>query len=173
MKPLPNIALSARSGAGKTLVAGYLQNTYGYTLCRPGAICREITERLFGTQSKTALNKVNDAMRAIDPNIWLRVALQELGTLPLGAPICIDGMRFRSNVEYCRNNSFILVAIEASEETRMRRLEGRGQEYDQTVDTVHPSEAEIEDIAFDHVIRNDGCEPELLYKAIDEIVADR
>lgn len=169
---LPNIAISARSGAGKTLAAEYLQSTHGYALCTPGAICREITQRLFGTQSKTILNKVNDAMRAIDPDVWLRVALQELGTIRPGTPICIDGMRFTSNVEYCRKNSFVLISIEASEKTRMRRLEGRGQEYDLVVDAGHPVETEIEGVAFDYVIRNDGDDPKLLYKEIDEIIAD-
>src|SRR5260370_24038765 len=125
MRLLPNIALSARSGAGKSLASEYMQSAYGYAVCRPGAICREITERLFGTQSKTMLNKVNDAMRTIDPDVWLRVALQELGAVRPGTPICIDGMRFRSNVEYCRKNSIVLVAIEASDEARMRRLYGR------------------------------------------------
>jgi dephospho-CoA kinase len=173
MRPLPNIALSARSGAGKSIASDYLQNTYGYALCRPGAICREITERLFGTQSKTMLNKVNDAMRAIDPDVWLRVALQELGALRPGTPICVDGMRFKSNVEYCRKNSFVLVTIDASEETRMRRLKARGQEYDVQVDAAHAVETEIEGIPFDHVIRNDGDDPRLLYKEIDKILVDR
>ncbi len=172
MRSLPNVALVARSGAGKSLTSEYLRQTYGYALCRPGAICREITLRLFGTQSKTTLNKVNDAMRAIDPDVWLRVALQELGSLQPSTPVCIDGMRFNSNVEYCRKNSFVLINIEASESTRLRRLESRGQEYNKAVDAVHAVETEIEGIAFDYVIRNDGDNPKLLYIAIDEIIAD-
>jgi dephospho-CoA kinase len=173
MKPLPNIALSARSGAGKSLASSYLQKTHGYALCQPGAICREITQRLFSTQSKTALNKVNDALRLIDPDIWLRVALQELGDQKPGTPICIDGMRFKSNVEYCRKNSFLLVAIEASEATRIGRLKKRGQEYDAAIDAAHAAETEIENVVFDHVICNDGDDPRVLYNEIDKILADR
>jgi dephospho-CoA kinase len=168
--PRRNIALSARSGGGKSLAAAYLHSRYAYTICAPGAICREITRRLFDSESKTMLNRVNDAMRGIDPDVWLRVALKELQPITPGRLICIDGMRFKSNLAYCRSHGFQLVKITASEQTRARRLAARMQVFDPAVDEMHAAETEIEDEAFDYIIANEEDNPETLYRELDLLV---
>jgi adenylate kinase family enzyme len=61
------IALSGRSGSGKTTVANYLVAKYGFTRCSTGAACRELCKNLFGGESKAILNQVTDALKAIDP----------------------------------------------------------------------------------------------------------
>jgi dephospho-CoA kinase len=164
---LPNIAIWARSGAGKSFATKYLEERYGYEACKPGVICREITLRLFGEDSKTMLNKVNDALRGIEPNIWLRLAFAAVNRKE---GILIDGIRFRSNVDFCRQNGFVMVKIMASEATRIARLEARGQSFDITVDGQHPGETEIEDERFDHTIDNDRDDPDALYRQLDAIV---
>jgi hypothetical protein len=164
---LPNIAIWARSGAGKSFATKYLEENYGYEACKPGAICREITLRLFGEDSKTTLNKVNDALRQIEPNIWLRLGFQAVGRKD---GVLIDGIRFASNVEFCRQNGFRMVKIVANEAIRMARLTARGQAFDVKIDGEHAGETEIENETFDHVVHNDHDDPVALYRQLDSIV---
>jgi cytidylate kinase len=164
---LPNIAIWARSGAGKSFATKYLEERYGYEACKPGAICREITLRLFGEDSKTTLNKVNDALRKIEPNIWLRLGFEAVGRED---GILIDGIRFISNVDFCRQNGFLMVKIVASEATRLARLAARGQAFDLMVDGEHAGETEIENESFAHTVHNDHDDPAALYSQLDAIV---
>lgn len=165
---LPNIALWARSGSGKSFAAKYLVKRHGYQPCQPGEVCREITRRLFHEESKATLNKVNDALRAIDPNIWLRLGMEAVDDRREG--VLIDGIRFRSNLEFCRERAFRLVKIEASQATRIRRLAERGQAFDIETDGEHAGETELEYAQFDYVIQNEIDNPENLYKQLDAIV---
>ncbi len=164
---LPNLALWARSGAGKSLAARYLVERHGYQACQPGEVCREITQRLFHEQSKATLNKVNDALRSIEPNIWLRLGMEAVNRKD---GVLIDGIRFKSNLDFCREWSFRLVKIEASQNTRLRRLAERNQAFDIETDGKHAGETELEGEPFDHVIQNDSDDPEDLYEQLDAIV---
>jgi dephospho-CoA kinase len=164
---LPNIAIWARSGAGKSFATKYLEDRYGYETCKPGAICREVTLRLFGEDSKTTLNKVNDALRQIEPNIWLRLGFEALSRKD---GVLIDGIRFVSNVEFCRQNGFRMVKIVAEEATRLARLAARGQAFDVKVDGEHSGETEIENESFDHTVHNERDDPDALFRQLDAIV---
>jgi dephospho-CoA kinase len=166
-KGLPNIAIWGRSGAGKSFATKYLEERYGYEVCKPGAICREITLRLFGEDSKTALNKVNDALRHIEPNIWLRLGFEALSRKD---GILIDGIRFVSNVEFCRQNGFRMVKIIAGEATRLARLAAREQAFNLKIDGEHAGEIEIENESFDHTVYNERDDPDTLYRQLDAIV---
>jgi dephospho-CoA kinase len=164
---LPNLAIWARSGAGKSFATRYLEERYGYEACKPGAICREITLRLFGEDSKTTLNKVNDALRQIEPNIWLRIGFEDMGRKE---GVIIDGIRFASNVDFCRKNGFLMIKITASETTRMARLKARGQTFDLAIDGEHAGETEIENERFDHTVHNDHDDSNAFFRQLDAIV---
>lgn len=152
-QPLPNIAIYGRSGAGKSAVAQYLAETRGYHTVGPGKICREITKRLFGSEDKTILNQVNDALRTIDPDIWIRVSLEETDRQ---APLIIDGLRFKSNLTFLEGAGFCLWKIESTDANRRLRLERRGQNFDWGVDADHAGEVEIEKERFDFAMANNG-----------------
>jgi dephospho-CoA kinase len=162
-----HIGLYGKSGAGKTTVARYLCERHGYAHVHPGGVCREVTLRLFGSNDKAKLNAVNDALRNIDPDVWVRVSLQEA---PQKVPLVIDGLRFRSNLQFLRQLDFDLWKIEAPDETRIGRLEGRGQTFDWSTDAQHFGESELEGCDFAAVITNIGNENEL-HRAIEEALA--
>jgi cytidylate kinase len=167
-KNLPNIGLSGRTGAGKSAAAQYLHQRYGYVVCQTGAACRQIAQRLFATESKSMLNRINDAMRAIDPNVWIKVALSEA---PLDQPLVVDSVRFSSNLELLRARSFVLLRIRASTLRREQRLRERGQEYDFEIDDLHESEREIENERFDYELDNESADIQLLYRQLDRAVS--
>jgi cytidylate kinase len=159
-----NIALSGSSGSGKSTIAGYLACKYGYLICNTGRLCREICLLLFDSESKTILNRVTDYMKSIDENVWLRAALK---TIKNDKPIVIDSIRFRSDYQFCRNQSFQLWKIEAPLEERISRLNARKQEFNPKKNGFHPAETELEDFPFDNLILNSKISKQKLFEFID------
>lgn len=149
------------SGAGKSTVVAQLVNEFGYQAAHPGAVCREITSRLFGTDDKTSLNKVNDALRSVDPNVWLRVALRDCDPQ---IPIVIDGIRFKSNLDFLRGENFSFWRISCPADLRRGRLAARGQSFDWAVDARHAGETELCGYAFDVEIDNGSTAADLADK---------
>ena len=153
-----NIAIFGRTGSGKSEVSSYLVEKYHYQHCHPGKLCREISLRLFQSDAKTILNQVNDAMRAIDPNVWLSAGLRDCSTT---MPIVVDGMRFESNYQLLNSRGFWLWRVTADAAHRKSRLEERGQTFDWANDTAHPGEIELERRHFQVEIANDAGRDEL------------
>src|SRR5438552_18965303 len=113
------IALSGRSGSGKTTIAEYLVNKHGYTRCSTGAACRDVCNRLFGEESKAILNKVTDALKAVDPDVWLRAALSSLKE---DMPVVFDSMRFATDYAFLKNQGFEMWRVEAPLSIRLVRM---------------------------------------------------
>jgi len=164
---LSNIAIFGRTGSGKTTVAEYLAEKYGYARSNVGSTVREICKLLFNSESKTLLNQVCDAMKAIDENVWLRTALS---TIASGQLVVFDSMRFRNDYEYLSKQGFYLWKISAPLDVRIARLHERGQEFDPGIDELYRGEVELENYVFDSYIDNSICDIYMLYKEIDRII---
>ena len=158
-----NIALSGRSGSGKTTTAQFLAAEYGYHIARTGSLCRWVSRELFQSESKTVMNLVTDAMREIDPTVWLRGALR-------GAPedrcVVFDSMRFLSDYEYLREQGFELWRVEAPLNTCVMRLRARSQLFKLGIDDVHPTECEVAMKNYKHILDNSRDGTESLFSQI-------
>jgi dephospho-CoA kinase len=162
------IALCGKSGSGKTTVAAYLREAYGFVVCTTGARCREVAREFFGTESKTVLNQITDAFRSISADVWLRHALQTLqGTT---RHVVIDSLRFREDGAYAHANGFEVWRIECVSPVRLRRLEARAQGYDVAVDEFHPVEHALDDFPFTRVLENSYVSKAGLWSVIDRHV---
>lgn len=161
-----NIALSGKSGSGKTTIAKYLIDKYGYCLCNTGKAPRQICNMLFHSESKTLLNKITDTIKKIDSYVWIKKAFSEIDD---SKPIVFDSVRFLDDYNYLKSKKFLLVRIECSRELIVDRLNKRGQIIDIENDFIHNAETELDDIVFDYTIINDGS---LLsfYMKIDSIL---
>jgi cytidylate kinase len=159
-----NVALSGRSGAGKTAIAEYLAHRHGYRHLRSGALCRRICLDLFGVDSKEMLNAVTDAMRSIRSDVWISAALRPGEGLE---PIAFDSMRFATDYQRLKLAGFALWRVEARLDVRVGRLGTRGQEFDPAVDDRAAPELELDHHEFDYVIANDGCDLGELFAAAD------
>lgn len=150
-----NIALYGRTGSGKTTVAEVLVREYGYTHRKTGAACRALCSDLFDSEDKALMNKVTDALRDIDPAVWLRAALSQsnVGSAP---PVVLDSIRFRPDYQYVIDRDFVTIRITAPPDARVERLTGRGQQFDLLRDDLHPAEIELSSERFDFTIDNVG-----------------
>jgi dephospho-CoA kinase len=161
-----NIALSGRSGSGKTEIADYLVEKHGYTRCSSGAACREICKRFFGTDSKAILNRITDAFKAVDPDVWLNAALSSAAA---DAPVVFDSMRFITDYTFLKGRGFFTWRIEAPHNVRLDRMRERNQVVTPE-DDEHRAETELDQEAFDQIIDNSEAGLELLYSKIERVL---
>jgi dephospho-CoA kinase len=147
----PNIALYGRSGSGKSTVAQFLVTQHGYQHAKTGAACRNLCRELFGSESKSLMNEVTDALKRIDDSVWLRAGLAGLRD---DSPNVFDSMRFKGDYKFFYAHAYVLVHIRAPAELRASRLGGRGQPFDPSIDEIHPAESELESFTFDFTIDN-------------------
>ena len=163
-----NIALYGRSGAGKSSVADVLVAEYGFVKCSSGAVCRQVCLSLFKSESKTLLNEVTDALKAVDENVWLRAAISANVE---GKPAVFDSMRFVGDYRFLTERAFTTWKIVAPLEVRLARLRARGQSFDPEVDEFHRGETELESHHFDVVIDNSSSDLSALYDSIRTALA--
>ncbi|KAB2739908.1 hypothetical protein [Brucella anthropi] len=146
-------ALIGKSGAGKSTAAQMIDELYQARRISTGAICRKISTLLMGNEDKASTQKIDDALTTIDKSIFLKAALRDI---PIGESICIDSLRFRSDIELARERGIFIIKVVASDNLRVERLRSRGQVFDISIDGVHRSETELEDAHVDLEIVNDG-----------------
>jgi cytidylate kinase len=113
----PNIALHGRSGTGKSTIAEYLVTQYRYQHAKTGAACRRLCRELFDSESKTLMNEVTDALRRIDPTVWLRAGLSGLRD---DDPVVFDSMRFTEDYRYFHAHAYLLVDVRAPTSVKVR-----------------------------------------------------
>lgn len=148
-----HIALTGRSGSGKTEVASYLAQRHGYVRVGTGNLCRQVCQDLFASESKSLMNAVTDALRVIQPDVWLVAALRHA---PVGPPLVVDSMRFQEDRLLLKARGYQLWRIEAPRELRWARLRRRGQDFDGERDDHALAEVDLDNTPVDHAITNDG-----------------
>jgi dephospho-CoA kinase len=158
-------ALIGKSGAGKSTAAEMIFDFYGARRVSTGVICRKISRLLMGNEDKASTQKIDDALTTIDQSIFLNAALRDI---PDNDAICLDSLRFRSDLQIARERGFLVVRITAPDEIRILRLKERGQVFDQGVDGCHRSETELDDAEVDFVIHNNGSR-EAMRLAVENI----
>lgn len=157
------IALSGKSGGGKTMIAEYLVEKHRFVHCSTGAACRELCRKLFGTESKSILNRVTDAIKAIDPDVWLRAALASVDE---DRQVVFDSIRFASDYTFLQTRGFVIWRVEAPIEIRLRRMKTRGQIVS-AEDDNHRAETELDNHRFDRIVNNFDDDPERLQQNIE------
>lgn len=163
------VALSGRSGSGKTEVASYLERRHGYVRVSTGRLCRQLCRDLFASESKTLMNAVTDAMRGIQPDVWLAAALRHA---PAGQPLVVDSMRFHEDHQLLRACGYELWRVEAPQELRWERLQRRGQEFNAARDDNAAAEVELDNTSHCRLLVNAGGLPDL-WKQVEAAVQSR
>lgn len=154
-RSMTQFALIGKSGAGKSTAAAMIAELHGARRVSTGAICRQISSLLIGNEDKASTQKVDDALLTIDESIFLKAALRGIAD---SDAICVDSLRFKSDLQIARERGFYVIRIFAPDDVRVQRLKDRGQSFDLDVDGRHRSETELDDADVDLVILNDGSQ---------------
>lgn len=161
------IALSGRTGSGKSTVARYLQDKHHFAWACPGDHCRSAAKLIFGRWDRLLLNQLDDAVRKMDEDVWVKAALRELP--PTADNIVVDGVRYLSNYEYLKPKGYLFCVINSNLQDNLKRLSERDQDLHVERPFAHKGEYEFETIRFDYKITNNGSIDELL-KSVDRML---
>ena len=114
------IAFTGKSGSGKSTAARHLCMTAGYEVLSFASPLRELVSSLFGLDVHSAvktplvrktLQDVGLAMRAVDPDVWIRQMADSLYALPPNAPVVVDDLRFLNEAAFLAQHGFYIVRL--------------------------------------------------------------
>lgn len=166
MLNLHRYALLGKSGAGKSEVAKCIRDHTGGDIVKTGRICREIAVLLFGDDSKSNTQRLDDVLTGLDSSIFLKAAMRPYLA---ASPLIIDSLRFLSDLEIAKAQRCVTIRVIAPDDLRFRRLASRGQVFDPKANNCHRSETELDGVQTDWVVENDG-DFEALRQAVTRVV---
>jgi len=176
---MADIALMGGMGAGKTTVADYLVEHYGYTAKKISTPIYGIAEQLWGPEAAKDRGKLQELgikMREIDEDVWLNLYLEDVTKArEEGLDIVNDTLRMRNEYWALKELGFKFIRILTREATRQDRLMKIGRIQDSS-ELQHATETDLigleaakEGIGADYTITNDG-DLELLYAQIQGVM---
>ncbi|WP_035987270.1 AAA family ATPase [Brevibacillus agri] len=177
------LALTGRMRSGKDSAAAYLTQQYGFVRFAFGDGIRKVCRELFPDQMAQAhkpralLQGVGQAMRAFNPDVWVNATMRDIVDYRLQQTdmrripnIVITDLRQPDEYDRLRSEGFVIIRVNASDETRIQRMIDAGDTFDDGALT-HETEQHVDSFAVDYEIDNNGSLAEL-YAQVDEIMAD-
>lgn len=170
----PNIAFYGAPGAGKTTGALFLERL-GFTRVsfagyHKGGI-RDIVARMgLDANDRHALNVIGMAAREVDPDVWVRNMLREVGWY--AKPVVSDDMRGDNEWHALRAAGFVHVHVVADDSVREERLRLNGK----LAGSDLPLLWILEDTTLyhpDYVVTNNDSEDELFAAVTDILNRER
>ena len=147
------IALSGKSGAGKTELANALCSKLGIQRCSTGDIYRQIATIVFGEVTKEDMNALTKALRGMDPFCVLEAALRRNDNQK---GVVLDSVRFKDDALHLRSLGFLLVRIESGTTVRHTRMRSRGEVFIPSRLEADETETDIDDLDFDVILANES-----------------
>lgn len=183
LKPLPNIALFAKTRSGKDEVYNVLKRM-GWNVERYafGDAMKEKFYSVFPDMPREpkptkAMIEFGEAMRKIDPFVWVKPTMNKMNTRKyelaqagLNVPsFVITDVRNWEEYNTCKNAGFTMVKVLASEETRIRRMETLGEEVSRSILDA-PTEKRMDQFSYDFVVENDTDDYDTLVSNVTELI---
>lgn len=120
------IAIMGKAGAGKDLVADYLRDWHGFEkfTFADGLydICRDYYN--METKDRALLQDVGAKMREVDSNVFVNRLFNKMKDCE-SDKIVVSDVRFINEYNALRDAGFIFLRVEASLETRIKRIQER------------------------------------------------
>jgi len=140
------IALTGRMGTGKSTLAEFLKNSFGFQRRSFAAKLKEMAREMFDMKSKdrVLLQTLGSKLREVQSDVWAKYVIDEINeTAPLR--VVIDDMRYLNEATALKENGFKLVGLYALKESILKR-----RPVGFTPETArHPSETETDEIHVD------------------------
>lgn len=172
------IALMAHARAGKDFVADHLIYHRGYYHLKFADPFYKITQDIFpeeyadGQKPRELLQWFGQGMRQRDPDVWVKYLMRRVNGLDgmfKDMKFVVSDLRQPNEHAALKAAGFAIIKIEASLETRIRRMEAAGDRFDPK-DLAHETESHIDSLPADFVLQNDEDDWKIRDE-IDKIVA--
>ncbi|OLR61631.1 AAA family ATPase [Peptoniphilus porci] len=120
------IAIMGKAGAGKDLVADYLKIWHGYEKFTFAEDLYEICQDYYNmeTKDRALLQDVGVKMREVDSNVFVNRLFNKMKDYE-SDKIVVSDVRFINEYNALRDAGFIFLRVEASLETRIKRIQER------------------------------------------------
>lgn len=173
---LPSIGLCGYLRSGKSTVADYLEDRYGYRRLGFATALKEEVARGVGVEPKALDDEPlrsqirpvlqvwgTDFRRGQDPEYWVKQA--EAKIMRMSGPLVFDDVRFLNEIEVLRRHLFLVVKIDMSVDDVLRYDSGSKEEV--AVSLHHRSEREWQSAAFDAVLPSVRGDIPSLLRSVD------
>ncbi|MBI3495106.1 AAA family ATPase [Candidatus Berkelbacteria bacterium] len=172
-----------RGGSGKGTACNYLQEKYGAGYHRFSAILQQLTDRIYLEPSRDHLIRMSEVIRReFGEDTLARVIMRDVEN-DSATIVTVDGIRRLADILYLKEVSgFVLVHIDAAPETRLARIQARGEKPDDATKTLEQfladeqrsTEKSIDEVlAHPHVtVHNNGTREEL-FAQLDALIASK
>lgn len=116
-----------KMGSGKSIVAEYLQNNYGYQILKFADPIYAIAKNDYGMTTKDIglLQLIGNSGREIYPNIWIDIMLERLSEY-IGKLVVVDDCRLNSELSALLSANFYPVTVISNTFDRLTRLADKG-----------------------------------------------
>lgn len=174
------IGLCGKMRSGKDTVADYLfyEHDFEYPMAF-GDSLKYYAHRIFPDVPKEPkpreLYQFMNVMRDYDPDVWVKHLAQQVRMAEDSRKttgIVVTDARQPNEVNWLRDNGFVIVKVEADEDTRIERIKAQGESVDEEA-LRHKTEQYVDDIEADYTIPNLGTLDELYGRVdmlLDELV---
>jgi|SRR5690554_1221291 len=200
MSEIIRIAFTGKLRSGKSAIARLLEVKYGFHTISFGDALKRVADELFegssvyqaepievdcpfseGGKSTRGYRKprklyqdVGSALRALDPDVWIRQLAKSMRVWENMRDIngiVIDDLRQPNEYEWARANGFVIIRVNANEDTRLARAQSEGDAFS-IEDLRHETEQYVDGFVVDYDIWNDGDDIGELERKVDEIMAE-
>src|SRR5690554_2116514 len=194
------IVFTGKLRSGKTLAARHLTLHHGFERVSFGDALKRVSDELFEGSSvyqaepievdcpfseggkatqgyrkpRKLYQDVGSALRALDPDVWIRQAERSMRVWESYRDtrgIVIDDLRQPNEYEWAKANGFVIIRVNANEDTRLARAQAEGDAFS-IEDLRHETEQYVDGFVVDYDIWNDGDDIGELERKVDEIMAE-
>lgn len=164
------IAISGKMASGKSLVATYLVEHYGFTELSFASKLKEVVADLFPhcryEKDRWLLIQVGELLRGLDPRVWIRHLIKEVG----GGNIVVSDLRYPLEYDTLKRAQFITVRMKASYESRLDYIKHAYPDMPLML-MDDSSETALDHHPFDYEICNDAdVTMEQVYAQVDNMI---
>lgn len=171
---LLHIGLAGPMASGKSTLAGALASRYGYRQQSLATPIKDLAAAAYPGIGKSdsltvwpefenhdtisgrqLLQRVGAALRGVDRDVWVRLALSGVSRDPQGPRVVIDDVRFENEVALLRQSGFTIVWVETPTQTRLMRYAAAYGRHPTLVEMAHPSEPTFDRIQPDLTVSGD------------------
>ena len=150
------IAITGKMGSGKSTLAKIIGRQLNGHITSFSTQIRKMLSLTNLPIERNILQKTGDFFRSFDKVVWVDMLLNEVKEVKQS--IIIDGIRYPFEAEKLKENGFVIIKIDSKDKLRRKRISERDQiqisDDMWTIWNAHPTETNLYEIEFNHIINN-------------------